>query len=182
MRFPPLGGGKRAAAGRLGGMALFALLCLPVACGYGPLEGVSGRQTAQPLHVAGIVNDTFNPGISAAVGAAIIRQLRLNTRIRLTDEAAAELVLSGRVTAYEVEAIAFNAQDIGRRYRVRVVLIATLAGRSGGSARLSQEVVGEAYFSTGSTAADTRAAEQVAAQRAAQDAARRLVALLVEEL
>jgi len=152
------------------------------ACGYRPLEGGAGPDGTQQVHVAGITNDTFNPGIQATVSAAIVRQLRFNTRIRLADEAAADLVLSGRVTSYQSDAIVFNVQDIGRRYRVRVILLATLAGRSGSPVRLTQEVSGEAYYTTGSTAADTRAAEQEATQRAAQDLARQLVALLVEEL
>jgi hypothetical protein len=158
------------------------MLTVLQACGYRPLEGGGGPQGVQRLHVAGITNDTFNPGIQAAVGAAIIRQLRFNTRIQVVDETSADLILAGRVTAYQNDAIAFNVQDIGRRYRVRITLQASLVGRGGGGARLTQEVGGEAYYTTGSSAADTRAAEQEATQRAAQDLARQLVALLVEEL
>jgi hypothetical protein len=149
-------------------LVCLVLLGVLQACGYHPLEG-GGPQNVQQLHVAGIANDTFNPGVQAAVSAAIVRQLRFNTRIRLTDEASADLILSGRVIAYQNDAIAFNVQDIGRRYRVRLNLLATLAGRSGGPVRLTQEVGGEAYYTTGSSAADTRAAEQEATQRAAQD-------------
>ncbi len=163
-------------------LGLVIVAALLGACGYRPLEGGAGPQGVQQLHVAGITNDTFNPGIQATVGAAIVRQLRFNTRIRLADEATADLVLTGRVTSYQSDAIAFNAQDIGQRYRIRVVLLATLAGRNGSAVRLTQEVSGEAYYTTGSTAADTRAAEQEATQRAARDLAQHLVALLVEEL
>jgi hypothetical protein len=63
-----------------------------------------------------------------------------------------------------------------------VLLQVTLTKRGTGAVRLKQEITGEAFYNTGSTAADTRAAEQEATQRAAQDAARQLVALLVEEL
>jgi hypothetical protein len=159
-----------------------ALLTVLQACGYRPLDGGGGPKGVQRLHVAGIANDTFNPGIQAAVGAAIIRQLRFNTRIHVVDETSADLVLTGRVTSYQNDAIAFNVQDIGRRYRVRITLQASLVGRSGGAVRLTQDVGGEAYYTTGASAADTRAAEQEAMQRAAQDLARQLVSLLVEEL
>jgi hypothetical protein len=86
------------------------------------------------------------------------------------------------VLSYLNEPITFSLQDIGRRYRVRVLLQVTLSGRGTGVVRLKQEITGEAYYNTGSTASDTRAAEQEATQRAAQDASRQLVSLLLEEL
>jgi hypothetical protein len=63
-----------------------------------------------------------------------------------------------------------------------VLLLVTLTKRGTGAVQLKQEITGEAFYNTGSSASDTRAAEQEATQRAAQGAARQLVALLVEEL
>lgn len=164
------------------GLVLLLLACLFPGCGYQPLEGGAGTQGAQKLHVAGITNDTLNPWVQAAVSSAIVRQIRFNTRIRIIDEPLADVVLAGRVVSYQNEPITFSFQDIGRRYRVRVLLLVTLTKRGTGAVRLKQEITGEAFYNTGSTAADTRAAEQEATQRAAQDAARQMVALLVEEL
>jgi hypothetical protein len=169
-------------AGVRRGLILFVLAGLIPACGYQPLEGGAGPQGPQKLHVTGVTNDSLNPWVQAAMGSAIIRQVRLNTRIRMTDEALADVILSGRVLSYQNDPITFSLQDIGRRYRVRVLLLATLTKRGTGAVQLKQEITGEAYYNTGTTAADTRAAEQEATQRAAQDAARQLVALLVEEL
>ena len=164
------------------GLVLFVLASLIPACGYQPLEGGAGPQGPQKLHVTGITNDSLNPWVLAAVSSAIIRQVRLNTRIRMTDESLADVTLSGRVLSYQNDPISFSVQDIGRRYRVRVLLSVTLTRRGTGAVQLKQEITGEAFYNTGTTAADTRAAEQEATQRAAQDAARQLVVLLVEEL
>ena len=164
------------------GLALLLLALLFPGCGYQPLQGGGGPQGPQKLHVAGITNDTLNPWVQAAVSSAIVRQIRFNTRIRMTDEPLADVILAGRVLSYQNEPITFSLQDIGRRYRVRVLLLVTLTGRGTGVVRLKQEITGEAFYNTGSTASDTRAAEQEATQRAAQDASRQLVALLVEEL
>jgi hypothetical protein len=164
------------------GLALLVLVGLFPGCGYQPLEGGAGPQGPQKLHVAGITNDTLNPWVQAAVSSAIVRQLRLNTRIRITDEPLADVVLAGKVLSYQNEPITFSVQDIGRRYRVRVRLLATLTKRGTGAVQLKQEITGEAFYNSGSAASDTRAAEQEATQRAAQDASRQLVALLVEEM
>jgi len=163
------------------GLALLLLAGLFPGCGYQPLEGGAGPQGPQKLHVAGITNDTLNPSIQGAVSSAIVRQIRFNTRIRMTDEPLADVILAGRVLSYQNDPITFTVQDIGRRYRVRVVLLVTLTGRGKDAVRLKQEITGEAYYNTGSTAADTRAAEQEATQRAAQDAARHLGALRGDE-
>jgi hypothetical protein len=164
------------------GLAVLLLALLFPGCGYQPLQGGGGPHGPQKLHVAGITNDTLNPWVQAAVSSAIVRQIRFNTRIRITDEPLADVILAGRVLSYLNEPITFSLQDIGRRYRVRVLLQVTLSGRGTGVVRLKQEITGEAYYNTGSTASDTRAAEQEATQRAAQDASRQLVALLLEEL
>ena len=164
------------------GLALLWLALLFPGCGYQPLQGGGGPQGPQKLHVAGITNNTLNPWVQGAVNSAIVRQIRFNTRIRITDEPLADVILAGRVLSYLNEPITFSLQDIGRRYRVRVLLQVTLSGRGTGVVRLKQEITGEAYYNTGSTASDTRAAEQEATQRAAQDASRQLVALLLEEL
>ena len=163
------------------GLVMLLLAALFPGCGYQPLEGGGGPQGPQKLHVAGITNDTLNPWVQAAVSSAIVRQIRLKTRIRMTDEPLADVVLAGRVLSYLNEPITFSFQDIGSRYRVRVLLQVTLTKRGTGAVRLKQEITGEAFYNTGTTAADTRAAEQEAIQRAAQDASRQLVALLVEE-
>jgi hypothetical protein len=164
------------------GLAVLLLALLFPGCGYQPLQGGGGLQGPQKLHVAGITNDTLNPWVQAAVSSAIVRQIRFNTRIRMTDEPLADVVLAGRVLSYLNEPITFSFQDIGRRYRVRVLLLVTLTKRGTGAVQLKQEITGEAFYNTGSSASDTRAAEQEATQRAAQGAARQLVALLVEEL
>jgi len=86
------------------------------------------------------------------------------------------------VTGYQNEAIAFDRQDIGRRFRVRVTLLATLTERTQGQVRLKEAVVGEAFYTAGVGAVGARNAEDEALQFAAQDVANKLVARLLEEL
>ena len=163
-------------------LLLVALVGLLPGCGYQPL-GAGGRPERVPvLQVAAIANDTFKPGIQGTVSAAILRQLRLEGRFRPPQDQPPDLVLAGSVTGYQNDAIAFDSQDVGRRFRVRITLSATLTGQPRGEVRFKEEVVGESFYTTGSGVVNTRAAEDDAALRAAQDLARRLLTRLTEEL
>ena len=152
-----------------------------VACGYQPV-GLSGPpSTARQLSVEAITNETMRPGIQALVSAAILRQLRLHGVLSSSEPGPSALVLSGGVTGYLNEAVAFDRQDIGRRFRVRVTLLATVTGRTDGKIRLKEHVVGEAFYTAGVGAVGARNAEDEAAQFAARDVATKLVARLLEE-
>jgi hypothetical protein len=175
-RSAPLRGG--AVRGLLLGLAVGAVL---VACGYRPLgtngAPVSGRQVS----VGAIANETMRPGVQGIVAAALLRQLRLHGVLRTPDTGAPDLMLSGGVTAYANEPIAFDRQDIGRRFRVRVTLFSTLVGRADGKVRFSEAITGEAFYTAGVGAVSARNAEDEALQIAAQDLASKLVGRLLEE-
>jgi Lipopolysaccharide-assembly len=153
-----------------------------VACGYQPI-GMSGPPSStRQVYVEAITNETMRPGIQGVVGAAILRQLRLHGVLRSPETGPPDLILSGGVTGYQNEAIAFDRiQDTGRRFRVRVTLLATLIGRTDGKVRFKEAVVGEAFYTTGVGAVAVGNSEDEALRFAAQDVANKLVARLLEE-
>jgi len=116
------------------------------------------------------------------VGAAIIRRLQQDSRVRLSAPEAADAVLAGTLTAYENEPVAFERFDVGRRFRVRLMLLLRLTGPGGEKVLLKEEIVGEAFYTAGNDVVATRSAEEEATQRAAQDLAVRAVARLLEGL
>jgi len=143
---------------------------------------MSGQASStRQVYVEAITNETMRPGIQGVVGAAILRQLRLHGVLRSPETGPPDLILSGGVTGYQNEAIAFDRQDIGRRFRVRVTLLATLIGRADGKVRLKETVVGEAFYTAGVGAVAVGNSEDEALQFAAQDVANKLVARLLEE-
>ena len=79
-------------------------------------------------------------------------------------------------------AIAFDASDVGRRFRVRVYVTSTLTDRRAGRLPVQRDVVGEAFYTVGSTLAGTRAAEEDAIRRAVGDLAVRLVSYVIDDL
>lgn len=165
------------------GLSLLAVagVLLAAGCGYRPPGSLTAPGRTPRLHVAPFANSTYRPGIHALVSAAILRRLQLDRRLTVVDEPRAEAVLGGIVRAYENEAVAFERAEIGRRFRVRLVVTATLTDRRGG-APLRHELTGEAFYTAGTGVTGTRAAEEDAIQRAANDVAGRLVAVLIDDL
>jgi hypothetical protein len=165
--------------------ARVAALLVPVAllllsCGYRPAGSLSPDVTPR-IHVAAFANSTFRPGMHALVGAAVLRRLYLDRRLALVEEPRAEVLLAGTVRGYENEAVAYEQAEIGRRFRIRIWVTATLTDRRGGRP-VQHEVLGEAFYTAGRGVTGTRAAEEDAVQRAASDVADRLVAILIDEL
>jgi hypothetical protein len=132
--------------------------------------------------VAPLKNATFRPGLQGLVGAAILRRLRQDTRLHVVTQEIADAVLAGDLTAYQNIPIAFDANDVGRRFVVRVIFAMQLKDRSGEKVLLKEELTGEAFYTTGSDVVGTRSAEEEAAQRAAQDLAARVMMRLIEGL
>jgi hypothetical protein len=162
-------------------LLLGAAVAFAVGCGYQPLGATGSAEGGPRVAVEPITNETFRPGVQGAVAGALLRQLRLRGILRSPEAGPPDVILSGSVTAYQNEPIAFDTQDIGQRFRVRVTVLATLVGRSDGKVRLREPVVGEAFYTAGTGASGARIAEDDALQRAAQDLASKLVARLVEE-
>lgn len=166
--------------------AFVCVLLLAAGCGYQP-QGVGldpgGRPAGiQRLHLAPLTNGTFKPGLQGVVGAAILRRLQQDGRVRLASREAADAILAGTLTGYQNFPLAFDQADIGRRFRVRLTLALTLTEGGGEKVALKEEIAGEAFYTTGSDVVATRSAEEEATQRAAQDLAARVAARLMEGL
>ncbi len=155
---------------------------LLVGCGYQPYGTGSLPPEIQRLHLAAIANGTFRPGLEGIVGAAILRRLQQDGRLRLAPREDADAVVAGTVTAYQNDAIAFEQADIGRRFRVRLILAMELRDRRGEQVLLKEEVAGEAFYTAGTGVVATRAAEEEATVRAAHDLAVRVALRLMEGL
>jgi hypothetical protein len=169
--------------GGVGRVLLAGLVAVTVAvgCGYHPVGMSSPASATRHVAVEAITNETMRPGIQGIVGAAVLRQLRLHGVLGSSAAGPPTHILSGGVTSYQNEAIAFDRQDIGRRYRVRVTLLATLTDRTDGKIHLKEAIVGEAYYTTGVGAVSVSNSEAEALNFAAQDVASRLAARLLEE-
>jgi hypothetical protein len=164
-------------------IVLLVILLLWISgCGYQPHGLGSLPPEIQRVHLAALTNSTLRPGLQGIAGAAILRRLQQDGRIRSAPQEAADAVLGGTIIAYQNIPVAFEQGDIGRRFRVRLILTMQLTERNGEKILLKEEVFGEAFYTAGTDVVATRAAEEDASFRAAEDLATRVVTRLLEGL
>jgi hypothetical protein len=167
--------------GLAGGLLLLVGFCGGLSgCGYQPGMGEAGSGAPTRLHVGAITNETGSAGLQGVVAAAVRRRLLVSGHIQFSEEREADAILRGRVTGYQTEAVAFDRNDIGRRFRLRLTMLATLSRKGAGGAPAQREIAAEAFYTTGTGASSTRTAEEEALQRAVQELAGRVAAAVLD--
>ena len=102
---------------------LFSLALGLPACGYS-LVGTSASAvpaTVKTVYVAAFLNDTTVVGLEQRLTDAVIRELSARGRLKpVSDRAAADSELSGRLTSCSVAPVRFDANGIALEYQVTV--------------------------------------------------------------
>lgn len=117
-------------------IALLVLLTGLTACGYhAPGEGSSWRGGAgKTVYVELFANRTVEPYLDTTVTGAVLRQLSRSRLFELVeDREKADLLLSGNVTGFSDESVAYNSRDEITVYRARLTAEAVLVRRSDGA-------------------------------------------------
>ncbi|MBE0599189.1 MAG: hypothetical protein IH614_18240 [Desulfuromonadales bacterium] len=114
---------------------LLLLLLLPlVACGYHP----PGRGSQLPVEVQTVAieffrNATLEPLLENVVTTAVSQRLIRGRALRVVDEArSADAVLTGEVSSYLTEPVAYDSQDEIARWRSTMQVAAVLRRVSNG--------------------------------------------------
>lgn len=167
-------------------MFLAVLLAGGTGCGYTTRSALPARlKTVCVLPFKNNINYTtdsrrniYLPLLEVKARDAIINRFLFDGNLRIAEEAAADLVLSGELIGYQRSALRYTDNDDVQEYRVQIVINMTLTDRA------SQEVLweeqgfaGEAtYFVTG----PLTTTEDSAVVEATTDLARRVVERTIE--
>jgi hypothetical protein len=157
---------------------LFA--CAASGCaGYrlGPTTGFeAGARSAQ---VQPFRNETPEPRLSEAVTAAVRRQVQQDGTYRLETRGGADVVVTGVLTRFVREGLAFQPSDsaTAQDYALYLTARITATERVTGRVLLERELTGRTTMRIGN---DLASAERQAVPLAAEDLGRRITALLVD--
>ena len=106
-----------------------ALLALLMVCVLLPACGYTLSRTSTPTGIYGgankvvvpmFINDTFEPLVEKELTAALTNKLAIDGRWILTDRKNADLVVTGRVTQFELVPLSYDAKERILEYRVRI--------------------------------------------------------------
>lgn len=156
-----------------------AILFVTSCAGYrlGPPSGLSARE--KTVYVAPFVNKTLEPRLSEAVTQALRKRLSQEGTFRLVTRGAADIVVSGTLTRYDRQAVAYEYGDVitARDFEATATAHVVAKPTTGGAPLVDCEVRGRATFRIG---ADQTTSERLALPALADDLARRVAALLTD--
>jgi outer membrane lipopolysaccharide assembly protein LptE/RlpB len=158
-------------------LALIAtVLC---GCGYGLRGTLPGH--LRTIAIPTFTNRTSEPGVENFLTRAVVEAFSSNGRLRVVEPAAADSILDGEVTGYELQSIAFDPSANVRQYRLIVTM--NLRYRDIRDEKLLFDRRGyqeRADFRVAGAVSDTIAREQGALRQASVDIARSIVAFTLE--
>lgn len=155
-------------------LTLFAFGC----AGYhvGPVTKRNFTSIAVPV----FRNETLRPQLEAQISNAIIHRLQQDGSLRIETEARADVVLSGKVSRYERNALRTLRSDTGvpREYEIVITVRVEAKDRRTGEIVLkSTEVAGKSDVFIGE---DQQSSEEQVLPLVADDIGKRIAGLLVE--
>jgi outer membrane lipopolysaccharide assembly protein LptE/RlpB len=162
------------------GMLVLAAVVIALAgCGY-TVGGTLPRHI-QTVGVPVFRNRTAEPAVEALITRAIVEAFSTNGRLRVVSPDAADAVLDGEVTEYQLVSIAFDPRANVREYRLVVTLNVRFRDVRENRILFEQAALQErADFRVVSAVSETISLEEGAVRAAAVDIARTVVNLAVE--
>lgn len=108
-------------------MVLLGLLISSASCGY-RFSGAGGLvpEGARAIAIPVFVNGTSEPYVDIEITKAVVDEFLADGRLKVTDPGAADLVLTGRVTKYDVTALSYTSDAYVQQYQVRLYVDARL--------------------------------------------------------
>jgi outer membrane lipopolysaccharide assembly protein LptE/RlpB len=164
---------------RLGALALAVVSLGLGGCGYS-LRGTLPSHI-RTIGVPMFVNLTRQPGVESTITTAIVHALATDGRLKVVRPADADAVLEGEVTAYGIDAIAFDETLNIQQYRLYVLLNLRMRDLRRNAMLFQQRGVAEqADFRVASSVSSTVAREETALAQAAGEIARSIVSLVID--
>ena len=158
---------------------LLLLVALAAGCGYSVRGHLPDdvRSVAVPI----LENRTTKPAVETEMTRALADAFATDGRLRVVSRDAADAVLEGEVTGYELVSIAFDPSANVRLYRLVVTMNVRLRDVRRKTLLFEQFGLSEkADFRVSGAVSETIAREEIALRAATADIARAVVALAIE--
>jgi hypothetical protein len=160
-------------------VAVLIVAMVVAGCGY----SVRGHLPADVKTVAVPIfqNRTTKPAIETEMTRALADAFATDGRLRVVSRDAADSVLEGEVTGYELVSIAFDPAVNVRLYRLVVTMNVRLRDVRRNEVLFHQDGLSEkADFRVSGAVSETISSEEIALRAATRDIARAVVALAIE--
>jgi hypothetical protein len=153
------------------------MMCFLWGCGYtlGPPSG-----HAEKVALYAFSNETFKPGLEVSARDVLLQRLAAQRVPLATDSQGAAWTLKGTITRYSTEAVAFDARDISRQYRLVITINFVFQEKEGQRTLWEESLTASSYYYTGSDVAATEIAENHACIRAIEELSQMVATRMME--
>ena len=158
-------------------LSAVAILCSLAGCGYRLTNSPPQRLAAgQSVWVPFITNETISPTAQTVLRRALYDELHALRGLRAADsEAVADLIVSGRLSAYNIRAVSYSAVDRARGFSLLLEVELAIRSRSETVPFWKGALQGSKEYPGNSDLALQRNAEERALDAAARTIARRFI-------
>jgi hypothetical protein len=112
--------------------SLLLALSLALGCGYQPVRYAEALGDAKTVAIAGLRNETFEPGLEALVSDALAREFLRRGALRMVEQPErADLVISGAVAKLGVARKSFSSVALALEYELQLELALKVVRRDG---------------------------------------------------
>jgi hypothetical protein len=138
---------------RIAGMLAVALGAL-AGCGYSMQSSLDPRY--QSIHIPSFRNESREYDLQAPLTNAVVRKFLNDGRLRVTGENAADLIVDGTITGYELGGLTFDRNDEITQFRLTVhARVRVYDARTGDVLWSDDDVVGDTSFGSALTGAES---------------------------
>lgn len=168
------------------GLILLVMICLtPSSCGYHftPVGGIV-PESAKTIAIPVFINGTYEPLIDTQVTRAVVDEFLADGRLQVVDLEAADIVLKGAVTKFEITPTSYTADTFVQSYNISIGVNITIEDAKAHKVLLKDSGVGS-VFNSGyavfiGNITQTKIAKDAAVKNACKDLASTLRSRVLE--
>ena len=167
--------------GKLPFIALLTAVVITGGCSY-RLAGQASSLPESYRTIAIIVfeNDSFEPNLENAVTKAVTQKFIDDGRLRVVERAKADLVLTGTVKDYELQAVAFDSLNYATQYNLTLSAGVELKSSDGSDFIRHGTASGATAYNLGANIVGAESARLSAVDAAARVLAENVIGLFLE--
>lgn len=164
---------------------LLSLLLLLPACGYHftPVGGIV-PENAKTIAIPVFINGTYEPFIDTDVTKAVVDEFLADGRLKVVDREAADIILKGTVTKFEITPTSYTADTYVQSYNVSIGVSITIEDAKAHKVLLQDTGIGSVFNSGYAVAIGditrTKIAKDAAVKNACKDLASTLRSRVLE--
>lgn len=123
---------------------ILALVLVGSGCGYQIVRYREALADARRVAIVSIENDSFEPGLDSMVADALTREFMRRGALRVvSDPAAADLLVSGRVERLQTNSRSFSSIEFALEFEVTMRLVVDVERRDGSEVPINRRALVE---------------------------------------